>query len=526
MHCPYHPTCPGCAFAGVDYAEQLSRKGARLAEALSLYPHLGLLAPPVLPAERTEGYRHRVKLPVARGEPVAIGLYARDGGRVVDTPGCPVLEPGLREGLAALRPALRGHAEVHALDLRRSADSGRLQLVLACQGGEFRGGHRAAGALLRAVPGLASVAVSRADPEGKRVMGASPRVVAGDPFLAERIDEARYRLHPGAFFQVDPQQAGRLHALVREYVGGARTVADLYCGVGAYALSLAPGRARVVAVEEVAAAARSAREAAPRNVEVVEASVEDWARGVKDRFDVAILNPARRGSSPAALAAVARVATRAVYVSCGPETLARDLDHLAALGLRVDAMSAIDLFPQTPEVETVVSLVRGPALVSWNTASGVARGPWTGEPSGATGRPARALVLALGDTGDHGTLGPGRFRRIGVVATHSLLRVDLAGPLVPFLAALAREGHPVAAHDPRTSRFFAEKAGLQRPFVHVEATASGRAPLHGDLVSALRALGATEAVLARAGATAARNAPGAPSRPSPPARRGGSRRRP
>ncbi len=510
MRCPHHPDCPGCPLLGVDYDAQLGRKRQRLAAALALYPQLALKAPAVTGSVHTEGYRHRVKLPVGPGGQV--GLYDREGKRVVDTPSCPVLEPRLRAALVTLRRSLTGHREVHSVDLRVNG-AGALQLVLACRGGELRGGGKAAAAMLREVPGLSSLAVSRADPEGKRVMGAAPRLLAGSAYLDEQVGAARSRLHPGAFFQVDPRQATRLQALVRERVGAARTVADLYAGVGAYALALAEGRQRVVAVEEVPAAARAAREVAPRNVEVVEARVEDWARQVRERFDVAILNPARRGSSPSALATVARVAERVVYVSCGPEALARDLDILASLGLRVQDMAAIDLFPQTPEVETVVSLARGPALSTWRVERGQARGPWQGEPSGALGRPERVLALVVGDTGHHGTAGQSRYKRLATVATHSYIRIDLAGPLEGALAALQRAGHPVAGRDPRTERFFAEKAGLVRPFVHVEVASGGVAPLHGDLRHALATL------------TAGQNESAAPKTPSPPAPRGGSRRR-
>lgn len=522
MLCRHHPTCPGCPLLDQPYEGQLAAKRARLATALGRYPHLHLPeVPPVAPAAFTEGYRHRLKLPIAnRGDRVMVGLYHPETGHVVDTPDCPVLEPGLREALQQVVGFLRGKRGVHSIDLRRSDATGDLQLVLACAGGELPGGPKGAAELLRRVPGLKSVAVSRADPHGKRVLGSGPRVLAGDAWIEEAIGPTRYRLYPGAFFQVDPRNARWIHDRVRAYVGDAATVLDLYAGVGAYALMLAPGRKRVLAVEEVTEAARSARAMAPPNVEVVASKVEDLA--LSEPFDVAILNPARRGSDPATLGRVAALAQRLVYVSCGPETLARDLDVLAAHGMRVVELGAVDLFPNTPEVETVVKLQRGPAVTSWAVTGGRAATPWVAPPgqraskranrgarpaaprrpdhSGAVGTPRRVLVLALGDTGPHGTLPGARYKRLGVVATHSLLRIDLDGPLVPALAALARGGHPVAGRDPRTAWFFADKVGLVRPFVHVEQSDQALAPLHGDLVEALIGLGAAPAVLDRAGA--------------------------
>ena len=86
-----------------------------------------------------------------------------------------------------------------------------------------------------------SVAVSRADKAGKRVMGAAPQVVAGRQRLVERIGDTELSMHPGAFFQVDPDNARQLHELVAEAVGDAH-VLDLYAGVGAYGRMLARDR--------------------------------------------------------------------------------------------------------------------------------------------------------------------------------------------------------------------------------------------------------------------------------------------
>lgn len=498
MHCSHHPACPGCPLLALDGPAQLATKRKRLAAALAQYPHLPP-APPVRAALHSDGYRHRVKLPVAQVHGgVAIGLYARDGRRVLHTPDCPVAHPHLRDVLAALSRALIGHSEVHAIDARVSAATGEVQLILAVDGGSLRGGRRLAEAWLRELPHVRSIAISTADPARKRVMGRKPIVVAGAPWLEEAIGPTRYRLLPGAFFQVDPRNAVQLHDLVRGAVGDAATVLDLYAGVGAYALALAPGRRRVVAVEEVSQAAAAARAMAPANVEVISAPVESLS--LDDAFDAAILNPARDGSDPGSLARLARAAPRAVYVSCGPETLARDLDVLAAHGLRVRDIAAVDLFPHTAEVEAIVWLERGPSLRTWPVPGGVAGGPWFGQPSGAVGRPTEAIALVIGDPGSHGRIGATAWRRLGVVATHALLHLQLAGPFDEALRQLARRGHPTAGRDPRTARFFADKAGLQRPFEHILAAGKARAPLHGDLVQALATLGAPPELQRSAGA--------------------------
>ncbi len=490
MDCTHHPRCPGCPSLSAAYDVQLAEKSERLGRALAHFDHLPQPVD-IVGSEWTEGYRHRLKLPVRIGRSeVAIGLYDPRDGTVLDTPDCPVLAEELRAFLPVLTDWLKGRRGVHSVDLRVSRATGELQLVLACKGGELDGGPRAARALVREVPQLASVAVSRADPKGRRVMGSAPQVVAGSASLEERIDGVAYDVLPGAFFQVDPRQAAVLHRLVKEAVGDARSVLDLYAGVGAYALALAEGRDRVVAVEEVPSAARAAARRAPDHVTVVEGRVEDTADhpALAGRFDCVVLNPARRGSDPESLARIAKLAERAVYVSCGPETLARDLDILSAHGLRATRITPIDLFPQTREVEAVVRLERAPKRVHWRGDGGRVGTPWHGKPSGALGRPDEVLALLLGSVRP-GQFGPADVEVLAEVATHSLCRLTLKGPLSRALSALAKRGHRVAGQDRKTARFFADKAGLVRPFLHVSRAGKTRAPLHGDLRLALDALG-------------------------------------
>lgn len=493
MDCAHHPTCPGCPLADRPYEAQLKAKASRLNRAVRRFHHLPEPAP-IVGSAWTEAYRHRLKLPVEIGRDVRIGLYGPGKNRrILHTPDCPVLAEGLRAALPPILAWLRGKKGVHSLDLRVSAANGNLAAVFAARGGELPGGPRAARALMRDVPGLTSVAVSIADKAGKRVMGSRPKVIAGHQVIEDAIGETRYDLLPGSFFQADPRQAAVMHALVRDAVGRASSILDLYSGVGAYGLMLAPGRERVVMVEEVRQAAEAARRRAPKNVEVQACKVEDMK--VSGRFDVAILNPARRGSDPASLANIAKLARKLVYVSCGPETLARDLDVLAAHGMRTTKLTPIDLFPQTAEVETVALLERGEAIKNWPIPDGSAQSPIGSFFSGARGRPTKVWMLLVGAVRP-GAVPSAKFRPLATVATHTLVELNVRGPLERVLQDLAKRNLRPAGADGKTRAFFAEKAGLQRPFVHVAAAGKAKAPLHGDLALALLALGANRKLVA------------------------------
>ncbi|MBK7760713.1 MAG: hypothetical protein IPI35_30770 [Deltaproteobacteria bacterium] len=109
-----------------------------------------------------------------------------------------------------------------------------------------------------------------------------------------------------------------------------------------------------------------------------------------------------------------------------------------------------------------------------------------------------------------------RFKRLAVIATHSLVELRLDGPLQGALGALARAGHPIAGEHAPTRRFFAERAGLVRPFIHVAVADGAFAPLHGDLALALEALDAPAKLIQsmweppRPGRAPPRAAPGPP----------------
>lgn len=138
---------------------------------------------------------------------------------------------------------------------------------------------------------------------------------------------------------------------------------DLYSGVGAFGLPLAAAGASVTAVEEHAAAVADGRRSAELNgiagVRFMRAPVERALPGIEGPFDGAVLDPPRRGCHPAVIEELARLAPRrVVYISCHPGILGRDLPPLLGLGYRLVRLQPVDLFPQTPHIETVVVLER------------------------------------------------------------------------------------------------------------------------------------------------------------------------
>lgn len=558
--------CGGCAGIALPYPAQLAAKAERLSRALAPYA-LDPALDAVRGAEPRAAYRTRAKLVVAPDG--AIGLYARGGHELVDLPGCRVLPPSMLAVVAALRALLpRARVPVRALDLRavECEAAGGLLVTLVVEAGADPRRLAALADDVAALPGVLGVAASARAPRSPRVLGGAPRVLRGPAAVRDRLGAGlpfQLAAH-GAFVQAHRGQARALQdaavAALDRTLGGlqAARVLELFAGSGGLALRLAAAGAELRAVEADPRAAECAREAA--RVQGLALAVEtgdatgvaaDLARAGAG-FDAVVVNPPRRGLAPELRAALARLSPRVlVYVSCEPATLARDLAHLAWLGLRARRLAPFDMIPQSAEVETLAVLLPAepPALPLLHRDDGalvvdapphlaaallhlVQRGwpeaapaqPLDAAASGAClfartpGGAARpptheyvALVRGVARAG--GRLGRARYRRLAVVGGHALLRIDPLGASLPALRrALAGIGHPVLGdarhgHAP-SNRHLAERHGLDRPFLHRAAlTLSGSSPprrieaaLAPDLAAVLESLGAESDVLRSRGA--------------------------
>jgi len=394
--CEHAERCGGCPLIGLTYEDQLMMKRGRVVQAISRYPALELTyTEPVLPAQPVSGYRTRAKLIVAPGG--RVGLYAKGGGhQVVDIPRCRVLSPALVAVADALRArilrdeasngplaplALDGPGALRAMDLRETSEGGAskilVTLVVQRERAPAPDALRAvATELATEIPSLAGIAVNYHEGESPQILGGETALLHGAAQLPDRVGKSVHLATFGSFVQAHRGQAERVHQRLVEVArqaiasqGGGRPprVLDLYGGSGAISLALAAHGAEVHLVESFAPAVESARAAAAAQGLSLSAESGDVAgalRGLVERgrtFDLVVVNPPRRGVSAAARDGLARLGAPVLaYVSCEPDTLARDLDHLVRLGYVTTTLQPLDMIPLTDEVESVAVLRRGP----------------------------------------------------------------------------------------------------------------------------------------------------------------------
>ncbi|MBX3208250.1 MAG: RsmD family RNA methyltransferase [Labilithrix sp.] len=433
VSCEHADRCGGCPVIALPYGEQLGLKRGRVVQSVSRYPALELVyTEPVQPAEPISEYRTRAKLIVAPGG--KLGLYAKGGGhQVVDIPRCKVVSPVVAEVAAALRARIvhdeaaggplapfdpSGPGALRAVDLRevRPGDGADARVLVTLVVQRDRVADRgpveaAARALADDDPRIAGVALNFHEGESPQILGSETAVVHGAASVPDRIGLATHEATYGSFVQAHRGQAERVHTTVIDLLGlgrarqskpGPTRVLDLYGGSGAIALALAHAGADVHLVESFAPAVGHVDEAARKAKLPVRAEAADVASALRRfaeqsaEFDAAVVNPPRRGMSPLARELLVRLEVPVVaYVSCDPDTLARDLDHFTRLGYGVTTLRPLDMIPLTDEVETIALLRRSGSAtpkVMWEDEEILVVDKGAHEPTTQQGEYASSLV--------------------------------------------------------------------------------------------------------------------------------------
>jgi 23S rRNA (uracil1939-C5)-methyltransferase len=305
-----------------------------------------------------------------------LGAYAPRSHDVVDVGGCRVAEPPLDDIAAATR-AILDEAGVVPYDERTFTGSLRHVVLRANHAGEVLAVWVAA----RPLPDAAALArrLRAARPEvigvveninrarGNAIFGDDDRVLDGAGVLRERVGAVELQLSARAFFQANREVAALAYAAIARAlaVRPDERVVDAYAGAGGIALTLAPAAREVIGIESHAGAVADATASATLNrIANARFVAADAAAGLRaldraDRADVIVLNPPRKGCEPATLTEAVRLAPRAIaYLSCAPDTLARDLAVLATHGYRLREITPFDMLPHTPHIEALAVLDR------------------------------------------------------------------------------------------------------------------------------------------------------------------------
>ena len=318
--CQYYGACSGCQWQHVSYEAQLSAKQDRVID--SLFRVGGFINPnvlPVLPSPDQLGYRNHARFTIK--EHGSLGFVNRETHRFVKIDTCMLMHPGINKLLGDLQ----GHcSETTQLSIRAGEDTGDYLVQ----------------------PTLKSTDIP---------------IVTGQKHYRDSIQGVEFRVASPSFFQVNNKQASNMALVVKDALNlkGTEVLLDAYAGVGTFAILLAPYASKVIAIEESSAAVADAQVNAENthNVEFILGKTEEVLGDLDSVPDAVVLDPPRAGCQSAAIDSLLRLyPENVVYVSCDPDTLARDLKMLCSGAYSIDSIQPLDMFPQTHHVENIVIL--------------------------------------------------------------------------------------------------------------------------------------------------------------------------
>ena len=376
--CPKAGACGGCAYNGVRYSKQLERK-QDLVESLLL--PFGPVAP-IIGMENPFFYRNKVQSVFgtdARGNLVS-GIYREGTHKLIPVRGCMLEDAEADAVLATILELLKsfrvpafdedtGSGVIRHVLIRRAVATDRTLVVLVSGSRTFRPKEAFIRDLVKKHPSVKTVLLNINDRKTSMVLSDGPcTVLYGEGWIEDVLCGLRFRISAKSFYQVNASQAARLYTIAMRMARfkGNESVIDAYCGTGTIGLvATSWGAGHVTGIELNSSAVEDAVENARINgIENATFICADASAELKKmakegaRADVVFLDPPRSGSDERFLASLIKLAPETViYISCNPETLARDLRYLTKMGpYRMVGAQPVDMFPQTSHIETCVLL--------------------------------------------------------------------------------------------------------------------------------------------------------------------------
>lgn len=375
MKCPYAKKCGGCQLWNLTYPEQLSFKQVKLIRLLGRFCHVD----EIIGMDDPYYYRNKVQTAYAmrRGKVIG-GVYQSSTGKIAEVENCMIedeaasrISSTIAKLLVSFKikpydPESRTGFFRHTL-VRRGFATGQIMVVLVTRSGEFKSCRSFVNALLQRHPEITTVVRNINDGRIRLSLGKVNQTLHGEGYIEDRLMGLTFRISPSAFYQVNPVQTEMMYGKAKEFAGltGDETVIDAYCGTGTIGMIMADCAKKVIGVELNADAVKDAKANAKNNgIKNIEFHCTDAGEFMVDlarqnqKIDVVITDPPRAGCSKDFLRSLVTLAPkRIVYVSCNPETLARDLGYLTKNGYKANAVQGVDMFPFTEHVECVVRMV-------------------------------------------------------------------------------------------------------------------------------------------------------------------------
>ena len=363
--CKSYKKCGGCQYQGLAYPKQLEKKQKNVEALLKKFGKVN----PIIGMKEPFYYRNKVHAVFDRDRRgnIISGTYEANSHRVVPIEECLIEDKKCQEIIRTIRGMLKsfkiktydedtGYGLLRHVLVRRGAKSGEIMVVLVL--------NNFVKALRKEHPEITTILLNVNSKKTSMVLGEKESVIYGKGFIRDELCGCTFRISAKSFYQVNPVQTEVLYNKAIEFAAltGKERVIDAYCGIGTIGMIAAKHAKEVIGVElnkdAVRDAKLNAKENNVKNIVFRQGDAGEFMTAMAaagEKADVVLMDPPRAGSDEAFLSAVVKLAPKkVVYVSCNPETLARDLKYLTRKGYEVRKIQPVDMFGFTVHVETVV----------------------------------------------------------------------------------------------------------------------------------------------------------------------------
>ena len=375
--CSVSKKCGSCQYQGVPYKEQLAAKQKRMKKLLGKFANVK----PIIGMDDPFYYRNKVHAVFDRDKKgnIICGTYEAKTHKVVPIEECMIEDKISQEIIRTIRDMLKsfriktydedtGYGLLRHVLVRRGFSTDEIMVVLVIGSPIFPSKNNFVKALRKKYPQITTVVLNVNDKKTSMVLGERDIVIYGKGYIRDTLCGCTFRISPQSFYQVNPVQTEILYKTAIEYAGLGRkeTVIDAYCGIGTIGLVAAKRAKNVIGVELNPDAVRDARINAKENkitnARFYQGDAGEFMENMAENgehADVVFMDPPRIGSDKKFMSSVVKLnPSRIVYISCGPETLARDLEYLTKHGYDVRKIQPVDMFSFTDHCENICLLTK------------------------------------------------------------------------------------------------------------------------------------------------------------------------
>ena len=373
--CKICTSCGGCQYQQLSYKAQLEYKTKRVKEALTRIAHIKCDVLPCIGANNPYNYRNKIQVPFVKDKKgiVKFGFYKENSHIIMPIKECAIEDKRAAPILWDIKLLLEemniptynednGKGILRYVLIRTSHHYDELMVVLVTTQMNFPGQRNFINELVNRHPEITTIVENVNSRHTNVILGNQEKVLYGPGHIKDDILGLTFEISASSFFQINPEQVEKLYTCALNLIDFSKKeiVLDAYSGVGTIGLIAARNAKKVLSVEINKSAHKNAIENAKRNdidnIEFICADAGEYISKSDEDIDVLIMDPPRSGSDETFLSTVVnKRIKKIIYVSCNPETLARDIAYLSN-SYKVTYVQPVDMFPMTAHCETVVSL--------------------------------------------------------------------------------------------------------------------------------------------------------------------------